>query len=385
MSGLPDASAWTLDRDLAYLNHGGFGAAPSSVLAAQQGWREALERNPTGFLVRQLPDLIEDVRAKLAAFLGADPAGLVFTDNATTGMQTVIAQLKLAAGDEVVTTDHAYVPVLAQLRKAAATTGAKIRVAPVPMTAAGPSDVLGAIMAETSASTKYVVIDHVASCSGMVFPVDQIVAQCGPRGIGVVIDGAHAPGQLPVDLDGLGADFWVGNLHKWLCAPKASAVLYAAPKWRDGLRPLVTSHRFDDGFQASFDWTGTYDPSSLLAATAALAFFEPAGWPAVWEHNNDLARRGAELVAGRIGTAAPGADGLTAAMRLIQLPEPLGEFDAREIERGLAEEYKVVVPLTYLGGWQWVRVSAQLYNTIDDYERLAAGLVALGLSGPASR
>lgn len=384
MSGLPDASSWTLDRDLAYLNHGGFGAAPVSVLTAQQGWRDALERNPTGFLVRRLPDLVEDVRARLAAFLGTDPAGLVFTDNATTGMQTVIGQLELGSGDEVVTTDHAYVPVLTQLRLVAATAGAKIRVAHVPVTAAGPSEVLAAIMAETSGSTRYVVVDHVASCSGMVFPVEQIVAQCRPRGIGVVIDGAHAPGQLPVDLDGLGADFWVGNLHKWLCAPKASAVVYAAPPWRDGLRPLVASHRFDDGFQAAFGWTGTLDPSPLLAATAALEFFEQVGWPAVWEHNNDLARRGAELVAGRIGTAVPGGDGLTAAMRLIGLPEPLGEFDAREIERGLLDEYKVVVPLTYLGGWQWVRVSAQLYNTIDDYERLAFALVALGLSS-ASR
>lgn len=384
MSGLPDASSWTLDRDLAYLNHGGFGAAPISVLTAQQGWRDALERNPTGFLVRQLPDLLADVRAKLAAFLGADPAGLVFTDNATAGMQTIIAQLKLGSGDEVVTTDHAYVPVLTQLRMVAATTGAKIRVAHVPVTAAGTQEVVDAIMAETSGKTKYVVVDHVASCSGMVFPVGQIVAQCRPRGIGVVIDGAHAPGLLPVDLDGIGADFWVGNLHKWLCAPKASAVLYAAPQWRDGLRPLVASHRFDDGFQAAFDWTGTQDPSPLLAATAALAFFEQVGWPAVWEHNNDLAVRGAELVAGRIGTAAPGGDGLTAAMRLIQLPEPLGEFDARESERGLLDDYKVVVPITYHGGWQWLRVSAQLYNTIDDYERLASALVALGLAA-ASR
>jgi len=185
---------------------------------------------------------------------------------------------------------------------------------------------------------------------------------------------------LPVDLDELGTDFWVGNLHKWLCAPKASAVLYAAPQWRDGLRPLVASHRFDDGFQPAFDWTGTRDPSALLAATDAMAFFEQAGWPAVREHNNDLARRGAELVASRIGTTVPGGDGLTASMRLIQLPEPLGEFDAREIERGLLDEYKVVVPITYHGGWQWVRVSAQLYNTIGDYERLAAALVKLGIS-----
>jgi isopenicillin-N epimerase len=380
MSGLPDASSWTLDRDLAYLNHGGFGAAPVSVLAAQQGWQDALERNPTGFLVRQLPDLLENVRARLAAFLGADPAGLVFTDNATAGLQTVIAQLKLGSGDEVVTTDHAYVPVLTQLRKVAATTGAKLRIAPVPVAAASRSAVTDAIMSEVSDRTRFVVVDHVASCSGMVFPVDQIVAQCRPRGIGVVIDGAHATGLVPVDLDQLGADFWVGNLHKWLCAPKASAVLYAAPQWRDELRPLVASHRFDDGFQAAFDWTGTHDPSALLAAAAALEFFDQAGWPAVREHNNDLARRGAELVARHIGTTVPGGDGLFAAMRLIQLPEPLGEFDAREIERGLQDECKVVVPITYHGGWQWLRVSAQLYNTIGDYERLANGLVRLGIS-----
>ncbi len=380
MSGLPDASSWALDRDLAYLNHGSFGAAPVSVLAAQQGWRDALERNPTGFLVRQLPDLMDGVRAKLGAFLGADPAGLVFTDNSTAGLQTVIGQLKLAAGDEVLTTDHCYVPAMTQLRKVAAITGAVIRVAPVPVPAASSSAVADAILSEVSSRTKWVVVDHIASCSGMVFPVSQIVAHCRPQGIGVLIDGAHAVGQLPVDLDELGADFWVGNLHKWLCAPKASAVLYAAPQWRDGLRPLVASHRFDDGFQPAFDWTGTRDPSALLAATDAMAFFEQAGWPAVREHNNDLARRGAELVASRIGTTVPGGDGLTASMRLIQLPEPLGEFDAREIERGLLDEYKVVVPITYHGGWQWVRVSAQLYNTIGDYERLAAALVKLGIS-----
>ncbi len=384
MGDLPGASSWALDPELAYLNHGGFGAAPASVLAEQQAWRDALERNPHGFLVRQLPDLMEDVRAKLAAFLGADPAGVVFLDNATAGMQTVISQLKLAAGDEVLTTDHAYVPVLTQLHRVAAATGAVVRVVSVPVTADGPTEVADLIMSHVTPRTRFVVIDHVASCSGMVFPVDQIVARCRPQGIGVVIDGAHAAGQLPVDLDGLGADFWVANLHKWVCAPKASAVLYAAPQRRDSLRPLVASHRFNDGYQTAFDWTGTYDPSALLAATSALAFFEQAGWSAVWEHNNDLARRGAELVAQRIGTSAPGGKGLNAAMRLIQLPEPLEEADAREIERGLQDEYKVVVPITYHGGWQWLRVSAQLYNTIDDYDRLASALIALGLAGATS-
>jgi isopenicillin-N epimerase len=377
MNRLPDASAWTLDPELAYLNHGGFGAAPASVLAAQQDWRDALERNPHGFLVRQLPALLEDVRARLAAFLGADPAGLVFTENATTGMQTVIAQLELAAVDEVLTTDHAYVPVLTQLRMVAAASGAVIKVVSVPATAAGRQDVAEAILSELTGRTRFVVLDHVASCSGLVFPVDLVVAECRRRGIGVAIDGAHAGGLLPVDLDRLGADFWVGNLHKWLCAPKASSVLYAAPQWRGGLRPLVASHRFDDGFQPAFDWTGTRDPSALLAVPAALAFFERAGWPAVREHNDDLARRGAELVAEQIGTSAPGGDGLTAAMRLIQLPAPLDDASARGLEHELLDRYKIVVPVTNLGGWQWLRVSAQLYNTIADYDRLATALATI--------
>jgi isopenicillin-N epimerase len=379
MNGLPDASAWTLDPELAYLNHGGFGAAPASVLAAQQDWRDALERNPHGFLVRQLPALLEDVRAQLAGFLGADPAGLVFTDNATTGMQTIIAQLELAAGDEVLTTDHAYVPVLTQLRQVAAASGAVIKVARVPVAAAGRSAVAEAILSELTGRTRFVVLDHVASCSGMVFPVDLVVAECRRRGIGVAIDGAHAGGLVPVDLDRLGADFWVSNLHKWLCAPKASAVLYAAPQWRDGLRlrPLVASHRFDDGYQPAFDWTGTRDPSALLAVSAALEFFEKAGWAAVREHNDDLARRGAELIAAHLGTVAPGGEGLTAAMRLIQLPEPLDDEGARGLEHELLDRYKIVVPVTNLGGWQWLRVSAQLYNKIGDYERLATALAAI--------
>lgn len=373
---LPDASAWSLDPGLAYLNHGGFGAAPLQVLAAQQAVRADLERNPVGFLVRRLPDLLAGVRAELAAFLNADPAGMVIVDNATTGTQTVISQIRLEPGDEVVTTDHCYGAALAQLRLAVDAAGATLRIMPVPLPAASSASVAAAVLAGLTARTRLLVVDHVASCSGLVFPVEEAAAECRRLGVPILIDGAHATGQLPVDLGRLDADFWVGNLHKWVCAPKASAVLQVAPKWRESLRPLVASHGVFDGFRQAFDWTGTRDPSALLAVPAALSFFADAGWLNVRARNNDLARRGAELVAGALGsqTGAPPTGELAAAMQVVQLPRELTEAEARALESRLFDEYGVVVPVTFLGGYRWLRLSAQLYNTAGDYERLADAL-----------
>ncbi len=374
--GLPDASAWTIDPDLAYLNHGGFGATPIVVLQAQREWRAAMERNPVDFLVRRLPELLDSVRGRVAAFLGADPEGVVFVDNATTGTQTVIAQVHLAAGDEVLTTDHCYPATLAQLQRAVATAGAHLRIAPVPLPAESTASVTASVLSGLSSRTRLVAVDHVASCSGLVFPVEEVVAYCHGQGVPVLVDGAHAAAMLPVDLGRLGADFWVGNMHKWVCAPKASAVLYAGPKWRDALRPLVASHGLAVGFQAAFDWTGTRDPTAILAVPAALDFFDRAGWPEVRRHNNDLARLGAELVTRRIGTSCAHADELAAAMRLVPLPAPLTEAEARALETRLLTEHGVVVPVTRHGGWRWLRVSAQLYNTPEDYERLADALMS---------
>jgi isopenicillin-N epimerase len=375
---ITDTDTWALDPAVAYLNHGGFGATPVPVLAEQQEWRQALERNPTDFLVRQLPDLLAGIRAELAEFLAAPQDALVFVDNATAGTQTVIAQSRLRPGDELLTTDHCYPAVLAQLRLAAEASGAGLRIAAVPVTTAAvlTSDVVTeAVLSQLTERTRLVVIDHVASCSGLVFPVAEITAGCRRAGVPVLVDGAHATGMLPVDLGALGADYWVGNLHKWLCAPKAAAVLYAAPRWRARLRPLIASHGVSDGFQPAFDWTGTRDPSALLAVPAALAFFAKLGWPEVRRHNEDLARRGAELVAAHLGTQPPAlGDGLAAAMRLVPLRTPLDEAGARDLERRLSAEHGVVVPATCHGGWRWLRVSAQLYNTIDDYERLATAL-----------
>jgi isopenicillin-N epimerase len=371
---LPDASAWTLDPGVAYLNHGGFGAAPRPVLARQQALREDMERNPVRFLVHDLPALLEDVRAQLAAFLHADDEGVVFTDNATTGTQTVLAQFPLSPGDEVLATDHCYPAVLKQLQRVTGRSGAALKVVPVPLPAMNRAQVAGAVLSGIGARTRLVVIDHIASCSGLVIPVEEITAECHRQGVPVLIDGAHATGMLPVDLGQLGADFWVGNLHKWVCAPKASAVLSVAPQWRERLRPLVASHGIDDGFLPAFDWTGTQDPTALLAAPAAVEFFDRAGWQAVRARNHALARDGADLVARRLGTGQPVTDEMAGAMRLVQLPAELSEAAARALERRLLHEHRIVVPVTYHDGWRWLRLSAQLYNTIGDYERLADSL-----------
>jgi isopenicillin-N epimerase len=371
---LPDASAWTLDPGVAYLNHGGFGAAPRPVLARQQALREDMERNPVRFLVHDLPALLQDVRAQLAAFLRADEDGVVFTDNATTGTQTVLAQFPLGAGDEVLATDHCYPAVLKQLQRVAARSGATVKVVPVPLPVTSRAQVAAAVLAGLGGRTRLVVIDHIASCSGLVFPVEQIAAECRRRGVPVLVDGAHAAGMLPVDLARLGADFWVGNLHKWVCAPKASAVLSVAPEWRERVRPLVASHGIDDGFLPAFDWTGTQDPTALLAVPAAVEFFDQAGWQAVRARNHALARDGADLVARRLGTGKPVTDEMAGAMRLVQLPAELSDADARALERRLLHDHQIVVPVTYHDGWRWLRLSAQLYNTISDYERLAAAL-----------
>jgi isopenicillin-N epimerase len=366
-----------MDPGLAYLNHGSFGATPLSVLAEQQRLRTAMERNPVGFLAHQVPELLDAVRTEVAAFLGADRQGLVFVDNATTGTQTVIAQARLGPGDEVVATDHGYPAVLAQLRLATAAAGARLEIAPVPLPAAGRAEVAEAVLSRLTERTRLLVVDHVASCSGMVFPVEEIVAEARRQGVPVLVDGAHAPGMLPLEVGRLGADFWTGNMHKWVCAPKASAALWVAPQWRDTLRPLVASHGAADGFWPAFDWTGTRDPTALLAVPAALDFFGRAGWAAVREHNNELARQGGELVAARIGTDPPAADGLAASMRLVALPRALSEGDARALERRLLD-LGIVVPVTDHGGWGWLRLSAQLYNTLSDYERLADALADAG-------
>jgi isopenicillin-N epimerase len=374
-SGRELRARFALEPGLHYLNHGGFGGVPRVVAESAAEIRAAVDANPTHWLTRVYPFRLMDLRDRLATWLRADADGIVFVPNATAGMATAIAALGLGPGDEVVTTDHAYGAVRAALTHFSGTAGASVRVAEVPLDVAGTQDVVDAVLAEVTPRTRALVVDHVASPTGMVLPVQALVDAGHERGLQVVVDGAHALGMLDVDVTALGADYWVGNLHKWLCAPRSAAVMAVAPQHRAGLKPLVPSHGFGWGLQPSFDWTGTFDPAPLLASEVALDFHEELGWNRVRERQRALARDGAVVVAAALGTEVAVADAFAAAMRVVRLPSPLDVESGLRVERRLRRLHQVEVPLTHLHGEvRFVRVSGALYNEPADYEALAAAL-----------
>jgi isopenicillin-N epimerase len=368
---------WLLDPAVAYLNHGGFGALPREVAAAAATIRSELEANPTDVLMRQWQGRLDVVRDRLASFLHAFADDLVFVPNATAGTATVIASLGLGAGDEVVTTDHRYPAVASQLGAEAARRGLRVVETHVPVDVASSAEVVDAVMANVGAATRLLVLDHIASPTGMVFPVRELAVAAHAAGVPVLVDAAHAPGQLDVDLADLGADFWVGNLHKWVCSPRACAVLRVAPKWQGMVRPLVASHGYAEGYQPSFDWTGTADTIPLLAIPAALDFWDGLGWDEVRRVQHALASDGARHVAHSLGTRVAVRDEHTAAMRLVELPRPLSLDAGIEIASRLTTDHKVTAHITHHAGSSYVRMCGQLYNVPEHYERLAQALVAL--------
>lgn len=367
-------AAWDLAPGLRYLNHGGFGGVPDVVREAAAAVRAECDANPTRFLTRTYWERLGPVRRQLAGFLKADPAGLVFVPNATAGVATVLAALGLGPEDEVVTTDHCYGAVRVALEQGAAA----LRVARVPVDTTTDEDVVDAVLAAVTPRTRALVVDHVASATGFAFPVQRFVEAAHARGLVVCVDGAHALAMVDVDLAGLGADFWIGNLHKWLCAPRSAAVVVAAEPHRDRLRPLIPSHLYDLGLHLAFDWTGTYDPAPVLAAPAALDWLGQLGWEEVRSWQLARAAEGATAIAEALGTRVPVDDRYASALRVAELPEPLSFDQARAVEDRLREEHRIEVPITGINGqWQYVRVSGALYNEPADYEALAAALPSL--------
>ena len=294
-------AAWTLDPAVAFLNHGSFGACPEPVLRAQAEWRARMEREPVLFLDREIDGLLAGARARAARFLRADPDGLVFVPNTTTAVSTVLASIPFADGDEIVTTDQVYGAVRGIIDRICERTGAQARVAPVHLPVSGASAVTGAIAGAITGATRLVIADHVTSPGALVYPIAEIVRHCRSRGVPVLVDAAHGPGMTEVDVDALGADYWCGNFHKWVCAPKGSAALWVTQEHRAGFRPLVTSHPHLETVHQRFDWTGTFDPTAWLAVPAAIDFFDGAGWDRVRARNVEMAERGRAIVAHAIG------------------------------------------------------------------------------------
>jgi isopenicillin-N epimerase len=370
---------WQLDPEVTYLNHGSFGALPLPVAEAAAQLRLEVERNPADLLVRRLQGRIEAIRERVASLLGANPGDLVFVDNATSGTATVLASLapSWAPGDEVLTTDHCYAAVGEQLTVLAARYGLDVVSAHVPMEVGSTADVVAAIVERMTERTRLLAVDGIASASGLHFPVGEIVAAAHERDIPVLIDAAHMPGHVAVDLRAVDADFWVGNLHKWVCCQRALAVLAVNPRWQAIIRPLVASHSYAVGFQPAFDWTGTHDPVPLLSVPAALDYWEQIGWEQMRARQRELVDTGAEVLATALGTSSPKPAGMTAAMRIVALPVELSRPHGEELSARLLAEHRIEVGFTTLYGKRWLRVCGQVYNSPEDYERLAAVLPGL--------
>jgi isopenicillin-N epimerase len=364
---------WDVDSDFLTLNHGSYGATPRVVLAVQTEWRRRMEAQPTRFFSRELPDALREAAGVLAQFLGAEAGDVAFVPNATTGANAVLRSMQIAEGDEILHASHVYNAVRNTIGYVAQRAGAKVAVAEIPFPRPDKSSILRNIERAISRRTRIAVIDHIASPSGMILPIEEIIGICHAARVPVLVDGAHGPGQVPLDLPKLGADWYVGTCHKWLAAPKGCGFLYARAERKADLHPVTISHGFGEGFTAEFDWTGTVDPSAFLSLPAAIAFWQRLGGPRLMEHNHDLVVAAAKLLAARLGTEVGAPTEMMGSMASVRLPLglPSKRADALKVRAAL-QESKVDSPVQPLAGGLWLRLSAYAYNELADYERLAA-------------
>jgi isopenicillin-N epimerase len=390
------ARHWPLDPRVDFLNHGSYGAAPRVVLEAQQTWRLQLELEPVRFMVEQLEPALDVARAAVGTFVGAGADDLAFITNATTGVNTVLRSLRFEPGGELLTTDHEYNAVRNAVDYVAARDGARVVVAEVPFPLESPDAAVSAVMGAVTPRTRLAVLDHVTSATALVLPVQQLVAALAERGVDTLVDGAHAPGMLELDVAGIGAAYYTGNLHKWVCAPKGAAFLWVRPDRQDRIRPLVISHganspRGDRSrFRLEFDWLGTGDPSAWLAVPEAIDFggsLLPGGWPALRDRNRQLTMEARNLLASAIGGSPPAPDEMIGSMASLTLGWQAQPGTDREVDlygdrvHGalLAAGFQTMIapwPQRPQGRrWQRVlRLSAAAYNDRAQYERLAAVL-----------
>lgn len=378
MLGSAVRSEWALDPDFLTINHGSYGATPRIVLAAQDDWRARMEAQPTRFFARELPSAIREAAAVLARFLGAAAEDVVFVPNATTGCNAVLRSLPLAAGDEILHVSHVYNAVRNTILHTAERAGASVTVAELPFPRPEPAEVLKSIERAITGRTRIVVMDHITSGSALVLPLEDIVKLCHAAGVPVLVDGAHGPGQVALDLPALGADWYVGNCHKWLSAPKGSGFLYARADRRADLHPVTISHGYREGFTREFDYTGTADPTAYLAVPAALAFFERLGGTSLMERNRRLAAEAARMLAIGLGTEVGTAPEMAGSMGLVRLPIdlPSNKSEALKVRRAL-QDAGTDAPVHPQVGGLWLRLSAYAYNELSDYQRLAQMLPAV--------
>ena len=389
----PLAAHWDLDPEVVFLNHGSFGACPRVVLEEQARLRARIEAEPVRFFVEDIERELDKAKASLGQFIGAAPEDLAFVANATSGVNTVLRSLDLGPTDELLVTDHEYNACRNALDFVAARAGAAVVVAHVPFPLSSPEEVVEAILAKVTDRTRLALVDHITSATGIVMPIEEIVSRLRERGVDTLVDGAHCPGQLDLNLDELGAAYYSGNCHKWLCTPKGSAVLYVREDRQERIRPLAISHganspRHDRSrFRIEADWTGTHDPTPVLcipAAIEAMGALYPGGWGELRERNRALALEGRAALLSALGQEAPCPDEMISHLAAVILPEDTtphaGPYED-PLQVALVKEHSVQVPIMRWAPLRarYLRISAQAYNSIEQYEHLAKALTALGL------
>ena len=393
-----DPALFALDPETIFLNHGSFGGCPVSVLKHQNELRLRLESQPVQFFQRDYEPLRDEALAVLGEFVGADKDDLVFVPNATEGVNTVVRSLPLRQGDEILVSNHEYNACRNAIEYAAEKRGATVVVVDVPYPLASEDQVLEAIASKVSKKTRLALFDHVTSHTGLIMPIKRIIDYLAERGIDTLVDGAHAPGMVPLSINALGAAYYTGNCHKWMCGPKSAAFLHVRRDKQSEVRPLTISHganspRTDRSkFQIEFGWMGTRDPSSALTVPYAIEYMGgllSGGWAAIMESNRRLALAGREVIQKTLGIAPPSPDSMIGSLASIPLASPHLAEPSQSIkyqsnwQETLITRHNIEVPL-----FVWpsrpshiVRISAQVYNDLSQYEFLAERLKELSAGG----
>ena len=388
------ADHWSLDPAVAVLNHGSFGACPTEILAEQTRLRTLIEANPTGFYFNERPALWRQAIEVLARFMNADPAGLAFETNATAAVNTVLKSLTFKPGDEILVLDHAYQACRNTVELVAAKSGARVMPVALPFPPESEEQVVSLILAAVTSRTRLAMIDAVTSPTALRLPFERLTRELEGRGVDVLLDAAHGVGIVPLDVGTLGAAYVVTNCHKWLCTPKAAGVLWVRADRRHLIRPLITSHGFSAGgeaperFRVEHDWPGTIDPTPWLCVPKAIEYLGglvPGGWPGIMARNHALAIEARDLLSDAVGATSRVPDGMIASMTTIAIAP---DADARRsaltadplMTRLLAEYGIQVVVFSWpMHRARYLRVSAALYNGLDEYRFLASALTELGV------
>lgn len=386
-----DPVLWLLDPRITFLNHGSFGSCPRAVLGFQRQLRERMERQPVQFFVRDLEGLLDDSRDALARFVGADANDLVFVPNATTGVNTVLRSLEFKPGDEFLVTDHEYNACRNAINFAADRSGASAVVVKLPFPLQSADEIVDAVMSCVTSRTRLALLDHVTSQTGLVLPIGRLVKELAARGVDTLVDGAHAPGMVPVEVNALGAAYYTGNCHKWICAPKNAGFLHVHRDRQQFIRPLSISHganspRTDRSrFLIEFGWTGTTDVSACLSVPEALRVVGsmlPGGWPQIMARNHELALAGKRLLCAALNINSPCPEDCIGSMSSVPLPSartaepPRMPLYLDPLQEELLAHHGIEVPVI---PWpappqRLLRISAQLYNSLPQYQLLAKAL-----------